>query len=134
MQVDEEVDEDFEKELAALMTDFKLPPSGPFPQASASLEPADTAEGPDAGSTVSFRVMMKRGGRDDRSKAVQVCLACACCPPTPLDNMPSPRDDVLTGRHLDWLWMWYCGLDGLPALKMHDHCHVISKDEYSGSL
>ncbi|KAL3151997.1 hypothetical protein ABBQ32_001118 [Trebouxia sp. C0010 RCD-2024] len=72
VKVDEEVDEDFEKELAALMTDFKLPPSGPFPQASASVERADTPEGQDAGGTVSFRVMMKRGGRDDRSKAVQL--------------------------------------------------------------
>ena len=70
--MDEEVDEDFEKELAALMTDFKLPPSGPFPQAAAGMGPADRQEGADAGSTVSFRVMMKRGGRDDRSKAVQV--------------------------------------------------------------
>lgn len=66
------MDEDFEKELAALMTDFKLPPSGPFPQAAAGMGPADRQEGADAGSTVSFRVMMKRGGRDDRSKAVQV--------------------------------------------------------------
>lgn len=75
MQVDEEVDEEFEKELAALMTDFKLPPSGPFPQAAASMGLADEQAPADPGSTVSFRVMMKRGGRDDRSKAVQVCLA-----------------------------------------------------------
>ena len=72
------MDEDFEKELAALMTDFKLPPSGPFPQAAASMGPADRQEGADAG-TVSFRVMMKRGGRDDRSKAVQVRPGLACC-------------------------------------------------------
>ena len=78
MQLDEEVDEDFEKELAALMTDFKLPPSGPFPQAAVSMGSADRQEGADAGSTVSFRVMMKRGGRDDRSKAVQVCSGLAC--------------------------------------------------------
>ena len=66
------MDEEFEKELAALMTDFKLPPSGPFPQAAASMGMADRQEWADAGSTVSFRVMMKRAGRDDRSKAVQV--------------------------------------------------------------
>ncbi|DBA81963.1 TPA: hypothetical protein ACH3X1_007672 [Trebouxia sp. C0004] len=66
----DEVDEDFEKELAALMTDFKLPPSGPFPQARPD-SPASSSQ-QDPGSTVSFRVMMKRGGRDDRSKAVQV--------------------------------------------------------------
>ncbi|KAL0026394.1 hypothetical protein WJX79_005678 [Trebouxia sp. C0005] len=66
----EEVDEDFEKELAALMTDFKLPPSGPFPQARPD-SPAGSSQ-QDPGSTVSFRVMMKRGGRDDRSKAVQL--------------------------------------------------------------
>ena len=71
--MDEEVDEEFEKELAALMTDFKLPPSGRFPQAAASVGMADRQEGADAGSTVSFRVMMKRAGRDDRSKAVHVC-------------------------------------------------------------
>jgi len=68
----EEVDEDFEKELAALMTDFKLPPSGPFPQARPD-SPAGSSQ-QDPGSTVSFRVMMKRGGRDDRSKAVQVSV------------------------------------------------------------
>lgn len=67
----EEVDEDFEKELAALMTDFKLPPSGPFPQAVAS-DTAVTGSSQEGAGTVSFRVMMKRGGRDDRSKAVQV--------------------------------------------------------------
>ncbi|KAA6426413.1 MAG: hypothetical protein FRX49_03524 [Trebouxia sp. A1-2] len=67
---EEEVDEDFEKELAALMTDFKLPPSGPFPQARPD-SPAGSSQ-QDPGSTVSFRVMMKRGGRDDRSKAVQL--------------------------------------------------------------
>lgn len=61
------------------MTDFKLPPSGPFLQAAASTGPADSQQEPDAGSTVSFRVMMKRGGRDDRSKAVQVCPASTCC-------------------------------------------------------
>ena len=71
MQV-EEVDEDFEKELAALVTDFKLPPSGPFPQARPD-SPAGSSQ-QDPGSTVSFRVMMKRGGRDDRSKAVQVSV------------------------------------------------------------
>lgn len=70
------MDEEFEKELAALMTDFKLPPSGPFPQAAASIQPASAEQGADAGSTVSFRVMMKRGGRDDRSKAVQACPDC----------------------------------------------------------
>lgn len=66
------MDEDFEKELAALMTDFKLPPSGPFPQAAVSMGSADGQEAAESGSTVSFKVMMKRGGRDDRSKAVQV--------------------------------------------------------------
>ena len=71
MQI-EEVDEDFERELAALMTDFKLPPSGPFPQARPD-SPAGSSQ-QDPGSTVSFRVMMKRGGRDDRSKAVQVSV------------------------------------------------------------
>lgn len=66
------MDEDFEKELAALMTDFKLPPSGPFPQPVGSGPGGSSQQ--DTGSTVSFRVMMKRGGRDDRSKAVQVSL------------------------------------------------------------
>ena len=72
MQI-EEVDEDFEKELAAMMTDFKLPPSGPFPQARPD-SPAGSSSQQDPGSTVSFRVMMRRGGRDDRSKAVQVSV------------------------------------------------------------
>ncbi len=74
----EEVDEDFEKELAALMTDFKLPPSGPFPQAVS--DPIADSRQDGAGSTVSFRVTMKRGGRDDRSKAVQVrpCWCSTC--------------------------------------------------------
>ena len=75
----EEVDEDFEKELAALLADFKLPPSGPFPEAAASLGLPSGQEGPDSSSTVSFRVMMKRGGRDDRSKAVQVWPAGTIC-------------------------------------------------------
>ena len=73
------------------MTDFKLPPSGPFPQAAASTGLADRQEEADAGSTVSFRVMMKRGGRDDRSKAVQVC---------PSLNM------LLTGNHTHAAY-WY---------------------------
>lgn len=69
MQV-EEVDEDFERELAAAMTDFKLAPSGAFPQTVADAS-ADSRQA-EADSTVSFRVMMKRGGRDDKSRAVQV--------------------------------------------------------------
>ena len=76
MQV-EEIDEDFEKELAAVLTDYKLPPSGPFPQAVAST----SAEGrqTEPSSTVSFRVMMRRGGRDDKSKAVQVQQSASSC-------------------------------------------------------
>ena len=66
----EEIDEDFEKELAAVLSDYKLPPSGPFPQAVASTS-ADSRQ-TEPSSTVSFRVMMRRGGRDDKSKAVQV--------------------------------------------------------------
>ena len=66
----EEIDEDFEKELAAVLTDYKLPPSGPFPQAVASTSADSRQTAPS--STVSFRVMMRRGGRDDKSKAVQV--------------------------------------------------------------
>ena len=72
------MDEDFEKELAALMSDFKLPPSGPFPQAVAADNTAESSKDDDRG-TVSFRVMMKRGGRDDRSKAVQVVPPCCVC-------------------------------------------------------
>ena len=70
----EEIDEDFEKELAAVLTDYKLPPSGPFPQDGASTA-ADSGHN-EPNSTVSFRVMMKRGGRDDKSNAVQVYHLC----------------------------------------------------------
>ena len=58
------------------MSDFKLTPSNHFPQADASTDAASRQA--DAGSSVNFRVMMRRGGRDDKSKAVQVqqyCLA-----------------------------------------------------------
>lgn len=70
-----EVDEDFEKDFAELMSDFKLAPAASYAPASASAAAASGSNPSSGGQTVSFKVMMKRGGRDDRSKAVQASPA-----------------------------------------------------------
>lgn len=67
----EEVDEEFEKEFAALMLDFKQPSAASYPNLPTNNNAAAQHDAPASSDTVSFRVMMKRGGRDDKSKAVQ---------------------------------------------------------------
>ena len=67
----DEVDEEFEKDFAALMSDFKLPSAASYHNAPSVNNPLSHTEESAGNNTVSFRVMMKRGGRDDKSKAVQ---------------------------------------------------------------
>lgn len=71
------MDEDFEKEFAALMSDFKVPTTASYPNAPTANH---TSQGgaSTGNDTVSFRVMMKRGGRDDKSKAVQASCQHLC--------------------------------------------------------
>ena len=66
-----EVDEEFEKDFAELMSDFKLAPAAGYAPASISADAVSGSNSVSGVETVSFKVMMKRGGRDDRSKAVQ---------------------------------------------------------------
>ncbi|KAL4437467.1 hypothetical protein ABPG77_003448 [Micractinium sp. CCAP 211/92] len=92
-----EVDEDFEREFSQLMLDFQgrgarqapggpggaavaAPPAGPGPAPAApashgggSGEAGSGAGGP--GEAVAFKVMMKRGGREDRSRELRIPLS-----------------------------------------------------------
>ncbi|EFN54863.1 hypothetical protein CHLNCDRAFT_134932 [Chlorella variabilis] len=85
-----EVDEDFEREFCQLMLDHQgrpaaagggrqLGPGGAGPAGGPGLPPAAHAHGQGGGEAgeaeaVSFRVMMKRGGRDDRTRELHIPL------------------------------------------------------------
>lgn len=92
-----EVDEDFEREFSQLMLDYQgrgarqapggpgaaavaAPPAGPGPAPAApashggsSGEAGSGGGGP--GEAVAFKVMMKRGGREDRSRELRIPLS-----------------------------------------------------------
>eukprot|EP00887_Chlorella_sp_A99_P007640 scaffold20.g7640.t1 len=74
-----EVDPEFEAEFARLMSDYQGRPAGaagpaaaaPGASAAGSSAAAAAAEAP----TVAFRVMMRRGGREDKSRELRIPLS-----------------------------------------------------------
>ncbi|CAL8462985.1 g2519 [Coccomyxa elongata] len=75
---EEDIDPDFERELAALVTEHQ----GPGSALSAALPQAvegsgDGNNGEDPGGSVAFKVMLRKGGKDDKTRSVQVPLSAA---------------------------------------------------------
>ena len=68
----QEVDEDFERELAVLSGRSLDTPSAATAPPHARRSTSSDA----VGGTVSFQVMLRRGGRDDKSRAVEVGVFC----------------------------------------------------------
>ncbi|BDA48017.1 Regulator of nonsense transcripts 2 [Coccomyxa sp. Obi] len=75
---EEDIDPDFERELAALVSEHQGPGStlsAAPPQAVEGSGKSNSGEDP--GGSVAFKVMLRKGGKDDKTRSVQVPLSAA---------------------------------------------------------
>lgn len=73
----EEVDPDFERELAALVAEHQghvaAAAAVGLPHAVEPMGGPEGGSGDGSGGSVAFKVMLRRGGKEDKSRSVQVC-------------------------------------------------------------